>query len=157
MPSNGKDEHKRSKYSDSLRVAALAEFDVSHQLRKTAAAFGIPHNTLAEWIKGREQGTLDVVDLEARIDQTKKTLVSKSIVIMDKALDVMDRKIDGCTAIQAATVYGILHDKVQAIQGNGGPEPGSVTNNIMINGMNEEEASRIMEKVLARMKSDPVE
>jgi hypothetical protein len=153
MPQGKGNTLPKTKYSDKVKVAALAEYDVSHQIRPTAAAFQVPPSTLMSWIKEREAGTLEVADLETRIAQTKKALVDKSITIMDKALDVIERKIDACSAPQAATVYGILPDKVQAIQGTGGPEAGSVTNNIMINGLGEEEASRIMQKVLARMKN----
>ena len=140
-----------SKYSDQLKVAALAQYDIDGRIRTVARQFNIPPSTLTDWIQKRKDGELDVVDAEQRIEHNKKVLIDKSVTIMGKALEVVEAKINACSAPQAATVYGILHDKVQAMQG-ALQQTGSVTNNIMINGVGEEEASRIMTKVLSRMR-----
>lgn len=145
-----KDDHAVDVYSDSLKISAIAQYDLSHQVRATARDFGIPHTTLLSWLKQRERDTLDISDYDYRIDHYKKILIDQSITLMGKALDQIDTKIADCNAVQAATVYGILHDKVAIMQGQVAGQ-GNTTNNLNIMVGSPEEAARLMQRTIDRM------
>ena len=147
-------------YPDNVKVAALAAYDISHQTRATARDFGIPSSTLRSWIKAREAGVSGVDNLDERIALTKKSLMDQTLILMDKSLKQIDAKIDKATAIQAATIFGILHDKLAVMQGQVEAAEGATINNTFIlNMQGSPEAVRLMQRSLSRMRSDnaPVE
>ena len=142
--------------NDAVKVAALARYDLLGKVRETAREFNIPPATLSTWIKERKVGELAVCNLEDRIEQTKKVMIQETKNVMDKALKVIDRKINDCNAYQAATIYGILFDKIQKMEGAEGAGDGTTINNTYIMQMPEQEQYGLMAKVAERMKNRDV-
>ena len=146
-----------SKYSDELKVACLAEYDLDGRIRTTARKFNVPPSTLTDWIAKRKSGELDVPNVNERVEQSKKVLMEKTKNAMDMALDVVIDKIDGCNAYQAATVYGILSDKLARMEGIMDPSGGSTTNNVIINNMSKEDTMKLLDRAMSRMTTDVIE
>lgn len=140
-----------SRYSDELKVSALAQFDIDGRVRTTARQFNIPSSTLTDWIKKRDDGELDIANAEKRIEHTKREIMSKTKNAMVLALDVVIDKIEDCNAYQAATVYGILHDKLSRMEGIETVQQGSTTNNILINNMSQDDMAKLLGRVMSRL------
>ena len=146
-----------SRYSDELKVACLAEYDLDGRIRATARKFKVPPSTLTDWIAQRKSGELAVSDAEERIAQSKKQLMEKTKSALDMALDVVIDKIEDCNAYQAATVYGILSDKLARMEGIIDPSGGNTTNNLIINNMSKEDISKLLGRAMSRMQPDVIE
>ena len=85
-------------------------------------------------------------------------LVEQNVRIQKKALDVIEEKIDQVSAAQAATIYGILHDKCQMILGANASQNSTV--NMYFGGdvPSVAETAGVMQRVIARMqKTDDAE
>lgn len=157
-PIAGTNKSGTQKYSDPFKISALTQYDLTGQLRPTAKAFGIPSSTLKNWITERAKGEMTIEYAPEMVAQIKKKLISRSVTIMDKALNRIDETIDKCSAPQAATVYGILHDKVAMMEGTATPTGGNLTiNNTYINQLPDAEAERLMKKAIGRMQGKVIE
>lgn len=53
-------------------------------------------------------------------------LIEQNVRIQKKALNVIEEKIEQVSAAQAATIYGILHDKCQMILGQNADQNATV-------------------------------
>lgn len=79
-------------------------------------------------------------------------LLEQNLRIQKKALDVIEEKIEGVSAAQAATIYGILHDKCQMMIGSRQGEQ-STTMNMYFGGEvpKMEDIGDLMQRVVSRM------
>lgn len=83
-------------------------------------------------------------------------ILSKNIALQQKALKVVDEKLDQCSAAQAATVYGILHDKCRLMVGQ--TDNSDKTFNMYFGGdVNMGDTQGLLNRVLTRMKEDNTE
>lgn len=87
-----------------------------------------------------------------KYDEELPNLISTNVKLQKKALTVIEEKIDNCNAVQAATIYGILHDKCTALVGNR-QEQNTQFNMFIGDGFTSDAQNDLMEKVLKRMKS----
>ena len=78
-------------------------------------------------------------------------LLERNVSLQMRALDIIEEKIDGVSAAQAATIYGILHDKCQMIIGQQADK--SATVNMYFGGdiPTADDTSKLMQRVLDRM------
>ena len=85
-------------------------------------------------------------------------LLEQNVRIQKKALEVIEQKIDQVSAAQAATIYGILHDKCQMIMGQNADQNATV--NMYFGGdiPSIADTAGVMQRVVARMqKADDAE
>lgn len=85
-------------------------------------------------------------------------LVEQNVRIQKKALNVIEEKIGQVSAAQAATIYGILHDKCQMLLGANAEQNATV--NMYFGGdiPSVEETASVMQRVVERMhKADDAE
>ena len=145
-----------SRYSDELKISALAHYDLDGRIRTTAKQFNIPPSTLTDWINARKEGTLAVPDADNRIELSKSYFIDQSKEIMGQALTVVKQKLNAASAAQAATIYAILFDKVALMEGKQLESgSGSTTNNIIIN-MSDDEKAALLGKAFGRMANKDV-
>lgn len=86
------------------------------------------------------------------------SLLEQNVRIQKKALNVIEEKIGQVSAAQAATIYGILHDKCQMIMGQNGDQNATV--NMYFGGdiPSVAETASVMQRVVERMhKADDAE
>lgn len=78
-------------------------------------------------------------------------LVEQNVRIQKKALNVIEEKIGQVSAAQAATIYGILHDKCQMILGQNAEQNATV--NMYFGGdiPSVAETASVMQRVVERM------
>lgn len=79
-------------------------------------------------------------------------IMETNVKLQRKALEVIEKKIDDVSAAQAATIYGILHDKCHMIMSSR-TEQNTQFNMYFGDTVSSDEASGLMERVLNRMKS----
>lgn len=85
-------------------------------------------------------------------------LLEQNVRIQKRALDVIEAKIDQVSAAQAATIYGILHDKCQMIMGSSGDQNNTVNMYFGADISNSDDVSALMQRVVDRMqKKDDTE
>lgn len=77
-------------------------------------------------------------------------LISNNLRLQEKALQIIEEKLGGASAAQAATIYGILSDKTTAIIGR--TAQSGNTFNMIFTGTEGINAEELMEKVLSRAK-----
>ena len=159
--SNG--ETSNSKYSNALKLCALAYYDQDGRMTETSRAFNVPYSTIKDWITSRENGDFwdknQIADPDGQTAIYKKALAAEMRQVMQLALKQVIDKLPKATAYQATTIFGILFDKVNILEGNGNPAPGGnlTINNTYINQMPDQEAERIMSKAIERMRGRAVD
>ena len=150
---------ERSKYSEAQRLAALAYYKHDGRIKQTAQAFNLPYKTVQNWVvEYRDQEPETVTDTEEQMAVYKKALTAEMRNVMGLALKQVVKRLDGATAYQATTIFGILFDKVNIMEGTATPAAGSLTiNNTYINQMPDQEAEKLMAKALQRMQGKVIE
>jgi len=83
-------------------------------------------------------------------DEQLPDLISTNVLLQKKALDVIEEKIDACSAAQAATIYGILHDKCQLLVGARNEQNNQI-NMFFGDTMDMGDQSALMQRVIDRM------
>lgn len=155
---------ERSKYSDALKISALAFYEHDGRIKQTAEAFNLPYKVVQNWVVDHRNGKFEekygVADTAEQIAEYKKALGAEMRKVMQMALKQVVKKLDGANAYQATTIFGILFDKIQIIEGGSmiGNPAGSLTiNNTYINQMPDQEAEKLMAKALQRMQGKVIE
>lgn len=104
---------RKRQYSDEDKAVALAALDANNGLvKRTATQLGIPHKTLDDWAKGRNQHP-EVADLHTR---KKGSLADKFENLAHLIVDAMPAKIAKATLSQCAVSSGIATDKAMRLR-----------------------------------------
>lgn len=142
------------RYSDAQRLAALAYYKQDGRIKQTAQAFDIPYKTMQNWIvEYQEQEPETLEDTEERMAIYKKELTAEIRNVMKMALQQVVKKMDGANAYQATTIFGILFDKVNILEGNliqGAGGNLTINNNTIINQLPDQEIERLKARLMAR-------
>ena len=86
-------------------------------------------------------------------DKKLPQLLSVNLELQERALEVVRDKIDQANAVQAATIYGILHDKASAMTGNAGIGNQNINMYIGDNKMSSSDMVELIGRVADRMKN----
>lgn len=102
---------KPRKPSDAAKAAALS--DLGYNATQIAEITQIPANSIRNILRGRGgwQELLGDEDFAARRQEEKRRFQAASMEIAKCALEQTFIKLPEASALQAATVYGILRDK----------------------------------------------
>lgn len=146
---------KTNTYTDEDILKVLALYNLYHNQAQVARETGIPATTVNRWINNidMERRKELMGNFDHRLQQTQNRLMNTMAYVADEALTQIHKKIDSASAAQAATIYGILFDKQQIMAGNSGG-PSSVTFNL--NGISQNDAADLMQRVLDRTKQSNV-
>ncbi len=107
---------RKRQYSDADKATALVALDANDgNVKRTAIQLGIPHKTLDDWAKGRNQNPA-VAELHTR---KKGSLADKFENLAHLIVDAMPSKIDRATLSQCAVSSGIATDKAIRLRGEG--------------------------------------
>lgn len=110
----GREPARKRRYSDEDKATALAALDANGgNVLKTARALKIPHKTLDEWAKGRNQ-VPEVADLR---NEKKGELSARYEAVIHELVDVLADKRANASLKDVATAIGILTDKMQLLRG----------------------------------------
>jgi transposase-like protein len=106
----------KRQYSDEDKATALTALDANGgNVKRTANQLGIPHKTLDDWAKGRNQNRA-VADLRTR---KRGSLADKFESLAHLIVDAMPSKIEKATLSQCAVSSGIATDKAIRLRGEG--------------------------------------
>ena len=143
---------KHRTYTEYQVIQAVSLYNLYHDYKRVSRELDIPVSTLESWVRGNK-GTIPVDEkienFSVRTAEGQKRLLDSMQLVMTEALQQVHRKIEDSSAAQAATIFGILFDKMQIMLGNAQ----QVTNNnilIDMSGMSQDEKSRLMQRALAR-------
>ena len=98
---------KDDTYPDEIKERVLAEVMLTNDPYNTALKANIPYKTVRTWVK--ESIKAPIVDAVRK--KECETFVKAAWAIIGKALKVVDKKIEGATAKEAAWIVSILADK----------------------------------------------
>jgi transposase-like protein len=132
----------KRQYSDNEKASALAFLDFNGgNVQKSAKALGVPHKTLDEWAKGRNQHP-EVADLRNEKKEDICDLIDSAVreMIQGSAGKASEANIS-----QLWTSIGIAVDKMQLLKG----EATQITKDATPR-TNEERANRILALVQPR-------
>jgi transposase-like protein len=106
----------KRQYSDEDKATALTALDANGgNVKRTATQLEIPHKTLDDWAKGRNQNPA-VADLRTR---KRGSLADKFENLAHLIVDAMPAKIGKATLSQCAVSSGIATDKAIRLRGEG--------------------------------------
>lgn len=106
----------KRQYSDEDKATALTALDANGgNVKRTATQLEIPHKTLDDWAKGRNQNPA-VADLRTR---KRGSLADKFENLAHLIVDAMPSKIERATLSQCAVSSGIATDKAIRLRGEG--------------------------------------
>lgn len=101
---------------------ALAVFDVTGSLIEASRTVKVHRDTVKAWIANRDAlgfpASMAAQTLQDMYDDAKTDLLASNLKLQRRALKQIEATIDKANAYQAATIYGILTDKV-AVMLNG--------------------------------------
>ena len=145
-------------YTEYQIIQAVSLYNLYHDYKRVSRELDIPVSTLESWVRGNK-GTIPVdekiEDFSVRTAEGQKRLVDAMQLVMTEALQQVHRKINDSSAAQAATIFGILFDKMQIMLGNAQ----QVTNNhilIDMSGMSQDDKQRLMQRALARQSAEQI-
>lgn len=143
---------KHRTYSEYQIIQAVSLYNLYHNYAQVSRELDIPVPTIQSWVKG-DKGTVPVdekiTDFSMRTAEGTKRMLDAMQMVMGEALQQVHLKIKDTSAAQAATIFGILFDKIQVMLGNAQ----NVTNNnilIDMSGMSQDDKQRLMQRALAR-------
>lgn len=133
----------KRQYSDAEKAAALAFLDFNGgNVQKSAKALGIPHKTLDEWAKGRNQ-VPEVADLRNEKKEAISDLIETAVREM---VGASTGKLSEASFQQLWTGVGIGVDKMQLLKG----EPTTI-NKTLTDEERAKKAAEILEKGKLRL------
>lgn len=143
---------KHRTYQEWQVIQAVSLYNLYHNYEQVSKELDIPVGTIQNWVRG-DKGTIPVeekiTDFTLRTEAGQKRMLDAMQLVMSEALQQVHRKIGDTSAAQAATIFGILFDKMQIMLGNAQ----NVTNNnilIDMSGMSQDDKQRLMQRALAR-------
>lgn len=158
LPAKQQQEGKAKRSYSSWQITqALALYSLYGNLTQVSEELDIPAGTIQNWVRGNKNATpvdVRVEDFSLRSEEARKRLIDSMSFVATEALQQVHRKLPDTSAAQAATIYGILYDKLQIALGNFQ----QVTNqNILIDmsGMSEGDKTLLMQRVLDRQAEGP--
>lgn len=95
-----------------FQVLAMNEGNAKRTSRDT----GIPLQTVKDW-KHKWEREGHPPELEVPIQNTAKLFIEKAETVRDKALHLLDGKLEDANAQQLGTIVGILTDKINVSKG----------------------------------------
>lgn len=99
------------KYTIEEREKVIAEVMLTGDINGTSKRTGIPTVTIRDWLKKRS----DDAALEEVRRQQGKQFIREAWSVINEGLKVIRDKLDEATAKEAATIIGILVDKVERL------------------------------------------
>ncbi len=143
---------KHRTYSEYQVIQAVSLYNLYHNYAQVSRELDIPVATIQSWVRG-DKGTVPVdekiTDFSMRTEAGQKRMLDAMQMVMSEALQQVHKKINDTSAAQAATIFGILFDKMQIMLGNAQ----QITNNnilIDLSGMTADDKQRLMQRALAR-------
>ena len=143
-------------YAEYQVIQAVSLYNLYHDYQKVSKELDIPVSTIQSWVKG-DKGTIPVdskiQDFSIRTAEGQKRLLDAMSFVMTEALQQVHSRIQDTSAAQAATIFGILFDKMQIMLGN---HQQVTNNNILIDmsGMSQDDKSWLMQRVLSRQENN---
>lgn len=148
---------RTSQYTDEQVIEVKALYQIYGSCRRVAEMVGIPEGTVydwisAEWREDRTDPATKIRDYEQRLQAAHKRLVANSLYLMSKAQQQISDKLPEASAAQAATIYGILADKVRYATQDTGLFSGSGSASLHINlgSMSSDDQAALISRVLER-------
>lgn len=148
---------RTSQYTDEQVIEVKALYQIYGSCRRVAEMVDIPEGTVydwisAEWREDRTDPATKIRDYEQRLQATHKRLVANSMYLMSKAQQQISDKLPEASAAQAATIYGILADKVRYATQDTGLLGGSGSASLHINlgSMSSDDQAALISRVLER-------
>lgn len=152
LPATGKKHW--SKFSDQDIINALALYDLYHSVPKVAAELHISEGTVREWVYNQSEFIINrkagMVDYDIRIQETRNRMIRSMGYVLDKSLQVISDKLEDSSAAQAATIFGILYDKLDKAVNNDSTVSSGITVNV---NMSDNDKLDLLQRVLDRQKA----
>jgi len=107
----------RRRYTDVDKATVLHVLELNQgNAKKTSRETGIPLQTIRDWrIKWERNGIPE--ELLRPIEVIASQHIEKAEAVRDKALLLLEEKLDDASARELGTIYGILTDKINVSKG----------------------------------------
>ncbi|MFV0515789.1 MAG: transposase [Aminipila sp.] len=137
-------------YTEEEKAKALALVDSGIAVKEVAKQIGANQCTVHDWLNKRKNGELRTTPIfQAVYEQQKDCILNTMLNLQVQCLEHARKNLEKASPYQAVLMAGILQDKMLAANGNN-PNANNNTVNIMLNNISDDEATKLMEKVIAR-------
>lgn len=145
-----KDKYKSRTYSDAQIANAIAMYRLYHNYQQVGKELNIPVSTVKSWVL-RFESWEDADNFEVMIAESQKSMIRSMQLLQNDALRQIKLKLPDASAVQAATIFGILCDKMAVMQSNASQ---ITNNNIFINtdAMSDDDKFILLQRALQRKK-----
>jgi transposase-like protein len=105
----------RAAYTDADKARAYVVLTTNAgNIKRTVRHIGVPEGTLRGWIRTwEENGPPDTGEVDTAVGD----FLTDAVRVRDKALVVLERKLDDASPAQLVTAVGVLTDKIHLAQG----------------------------------------
>jgi len=148
----GKTQVSKRSYTEYQVIQAVALYNLYRDYQKVSLELDIPAATIKTWVQDQRKSgdrTGNIEDFSLRQEAARKRLLDSMSFVMTEALQQVHKGIDQASPAQAATIFGILFDKMQIMLGNYSQ---ATQNNIYIDmqGMDQNAKADLMRRALNR-------
>lgn len=155
----GKSLANKRTYTEYQVIQAVALYNLYRDYQKVSVELDIPAATVKSWVldqRGNGDRTAGIEDFSLRTEDARKRLLDSMSFVMTEALQQVHKGIDQASPAQAATIFGILFDKMQIMLGN---YANATQNNIYIDmqGMDQNAKADLMRRALNRSDQQQIE
>lgn len=149
---DGKSLANKRTYTEYQVIQAVALYNLYRDYNKVSLELDIPKATIQSWVQDSTNDRNRIVNIEdfsLRTEDARKRLLDSMSFVMTEALQQVHKGIDSASPAQAATIFGILFDKMQIMLGN---YANATQNNIYIDmqGMDSTAKADLMRRALNR-------
>ncbi len=140
---------RTSTYTEPEVLRAVALYKLYGSYTRASEETGIPVNTISNWINGRTAVLSKIGNFSEKLDNTYNMLIDNSVFLMTEAQKQIYERLPDASAAQAATIYGILADKVRYMT-EGSKSQTSTSLHFDLAGLSGDQQAALLDRALQR-------
>lgn len=145
---DGRSDHA-SIYTEPEVLRAVALYKLYGSFAQASKETGIPANTISNWVNGRTSVLSKIGNFSKKLDDAYSLLIDNSVFLMTEAQKQIFERLPYASAAQAATIYGILADKVRYMT-EGSKSQTSTSLHFDLAGLSGDQQAALLDRALQR-------
>lgn len=138
-----------SSYTEPEILRAVALYKLYGSYAQVSRETGIAVSTIYRWVNDSTSATAKIGNFENKLESAYSKLIDNSIFLMTEAQKQIYERLPGASAAQAATIYGILADKVRYMT-EGSKSQTSTSLHFDLAGLSGDQQAALLDRALQR-------
>lgn len=102
-----------SSYTEPEILRAVALYRLYGSYAEVSRETGVPSPTIHRWVNNSTSVAAKIGNFDSKLEETYKLLIDNCVLLMTEAQQQIHKRLPDASAAQAATIFGILSDKVR--------------------------------------------